>query len=116
MCVASSSYRIQKLAGQLGESDPLSSEAHQQELHGGPVSALEIGWQERVTMHYLIIPLENGTTGSDYTLSECQFMGDMKVLPNASSVDKSNGTCITDFVCLEHAHETFTVRHIYLCV
>jgi len=103
ICIASRYYRVQQLPDQLGESDLYPSNAQQQQLYGMPASLLQIGWQERVTMHYLIIPFEDEEEAK-YTLSQCHLVGENS---NSSGTSLFNESEITDFVCLEHAHERF---------
>ena len=120
ICVASRYYRATQLPGQLGESDPLGSEAHLQELNGGPTSVLRIGWQERVTMHYLIVPMgaDDSKNGARYTLSQCHLIdGKSDIAKDDSQFlegSDAGGLAVTDFICLEHAHEKFKVRDFFV--
>lgn len=74
-------------------------------LKNSPVySPLEVGWQEQITLHYLVTPM---TENKDlYTLSKYHVMNNSSFSTESSSKDDS---FLTDFLCLEHAHEQFTV-------
>ena len=61
-----------------------------------------IGWREQVTMHYLISPIT--PSNSNCVVSECT-LGE----PSFEQKDESK---ITDFSCLEYAHDKFKVTHI----
>ena len=53
ICIASRHFQVRQLQGQI---DPDSLIPN---VGNGPgLSSLQIGWQERVTLHYLVIPLE----------------------------------------------------------
>mmetsp|Transcript_18464 Transcript_18464/g.52988 ORF Transcript_18464/g.52988 Transcript_18464/m.52988 type:complete len:1404 (-) Transcript_18464:37-4248(-) len=89
VCIASRFYQAKTLASQLdvGASDDQSPEHPQ------------IGWQERMTMHYLITPTNTASEG-ELLLNQCCHMGD--------AVDgDSTSDVLIDFVCLENAHDRF---------
>ena len=109
VCIASRYYRVKQLVRQLGESEDLGSETDL-EVHLGSEATLEIGWQEQVTLHYLITPLEPDEVA--YTLSECRIAKNSLIyspLTNTNSL-------VTDFVCLEHSHEHFLVSFSLHCM
>lgn len=88
LSITSRHYRIERLLGQLGDA---------KEEPAPP----QIGWQERLTMHYRIIPRDISTNSC--TVSECHFM-------EGNSGQSSTPTMTsTDYLCLEHAHDDFQV-------
>jgi len=56
-----------------------------------------IGWREQVTMHYLISPVNS--TPFKCNLSECSL--------GTETVNHKNESRVTDFICLEYAHDKF---------
>jgi hypothetical protein len=90
--LASRRYRMQRLPGQLGD-EP-----------GSP--SVQLGWQERVTVHYRIVPREQNSTTC--CLSQCRFEELEETDGNFDSLDCA-GTRTTDFICLENAHDDFKV-------
>ena len=90
VCVASKCYSIKPMAGQTAEVDNKS-----------------IGWQEQVTLHYLISPLD--VTESKSMYSQCLINGQ-------ESLKKKTDSLVTDFICLEHAHDNFVVSYALLSV
>lgn len=58
-----------------------------------------IGWREQVTMHYLVSPVNSFT--SKCTLSECSL--------GVGSTKPKDESRVTDFICLEYAHDKFKV-------
>ena len=98
ICIASRHFEVKQLKGQIETCD-LSH------VPGNidSIPSLKIGWQERVSLHYLVVPIEvNNTSISFSTLSFSS--GDKTVLQS-----QSNGAQVTDFMCLERAHEIFMV-------
>jgi hypothetical protein len=88
--MASRKYKLEIIPGQFSTSDQIAN-------------LLQIGWQERLTVHYRVLPLE--AHDSFAQLSECPFNED---------ADASRQKCATsnalNFMCLERACETFEVR------
>ena len=58
-----------------------------------------IGWREQVTLHYLISPAV--PVNSKCIISECSL--------GKTASDHKNGSKITNFICLEYAHDKFKV-------
>ena len=90
LALVSRHYRLEIIPGQLTTSDELGN-------------VLQIGWQERVTVHFRVVPIDDQNPLCQ--LSECPFRQDAP----ATSQDciKTN---MADFFCLERAFETFEVR------
>jgi len=106
ICVISRHFEVKPLQGQL-ISDGVSNSLIP--LDDKP-STLEVGWQERVTLHYLVAPVA-GTDGS-CNISMLPFSNDESAsLPNASH---GNGK-LTDFICRERAHDVFSVSCFRSC-
>lgn len=57
-----------------------------------------ISWQEQAVMHYIISPIASNS--SQCTISHC-FLAE-------SNVNNHRSNSVTDFICLEHAHNHFT--------
>jgi hypothetical protein len=89
LSVASRHYKLEALPGQFVTSE-----------ENGNV--LQIGWQERVTLHYKIVPLTEES--KNCLLSECAFSETAKFTIQECVISEA-----TDFLCLEHARETFEV-------
>lgn len=69
--------------------------------------SLQIGWQERMTLHYLVVPTQMSNTFS--TLSTLSNSKNDSI--NSENHLKSNeSTHVIDFMCRERAYEVFTVR------
>ena len=81
----------------------IASKRHKLKLLDGQSSGkkLSLGWQEQMTMHFIIQTKDN-----DCALCNCQLSSDTPQWPKGSKP--------TDFICLEHAHSQFMVRY-YLC-
>ena len=118
ICIASRHFEIRQLQGQV-DSDDLSqsliSTADGSSNNNHPVSpSLKIAWQERVTLHYLVVPIErvNDTlvTFSTLLFSSGNKMVSESLLPQMS---RRYGAQVTDFMCRERAHEVFSVS---LCI
>ena len=88
LCIASRRYGAR----------PMPHQLHEEE--GG---ALRVGWQERVTMHYLVSPLTPAADSSGEevacTLSDYPLTAE----PAAGAAPST----LLDFACLEDAHERF---------
>lgn len=100
VCVASKRYSIKPMAGQTGKNDKKSSR------HTAPSGisdcGLQIGRQEQVTLHYLISPLD--VNEAKCTYSHCLINGE-------GASERTSDSLVTDFICLEHAHDRFQVRY-----
>lgn len=83
MSLLSRNYHMQPVEGQLGDQDS-----------GSPPN--QLGWQERMTMHYRLIPL--ASTTSCCTITDCPFQADAKEEPAAATAA---------FLCLDRAHHDF---------
>lgn len=102
ICIASRHFEIKQLLGQIDSQD-----ISQGKMGNNEVSPyLKIGWQERVTLHYLVVPIETST--SSVIFSTLSFAMDKNVEPE-SQPQLSNGAHVTDFMCRERAHDVFSV-------
>mmetsp|Transcript_143 Transcript_143/g.202 ORF Transcript_143/g.202 Transcript_143/m.202 type:complete len:2064 (-) Transcript_143:174-6365(-) len=115
ICVAGKYYQVKPL-GVLYEDDISHTEEkvdHSNDLGSNADSeSLSIHWQEQVTLHYIVCPV-SVEEDPCYTLSVCNVLNKM----NAKSVAKishireeDKASPITDYLCLEHAHEYFIER------
>ena len=89
LSLASRHYRLEALPGQFSSTEQLAN-------------VIQIGWQERMTVHYRVIPLEEESRTC--LLSEVTF---------SEKAESNTKECVasdsTDFLCLERACETFEV-------
>jgi hypothetical protein len=89
LSVASRHYKLESLPGQF-----ITSEENG--------NVLQIGWQERVTIHYKVVPLNDES--ETCLLSECSF---------SEMAQSSTADCVlseaTDYLCLERARDSFEV-------
>jgi len=99
VCIASKHYCIKPMITQIRAKVESSEEVNKQDVL---VDGLGIGWQEQVTLHFLISPSDMNE--SLCTFSECVVKG-RKVAQ--LSLKSKKYSSITDFICLEHAHEHF---------
>jgi len=100
ICVISRHFEVKQLQGQLISDDVSNSLIPLDDKS----STLEVGWQERVTLHYLVAPVA-GTDGP-CNFSTLPFSNDeIGSLPNATHGDRT----LTDFICRERAHDVFSV-------
>ncbi len=72
--------------------------------------SLQIGWQERMTLHYLVVPTQTSNTFS--TLSTLSSSRNDSI-DRENPLKSNDGTNVTDFMCRERAHEVFTVRYSF---
>jgi hypothetical protein len=110
ICIANRNFEIRKLPGQVDISD-LSQYLLATVGSNDSSLSLKIGWQERVTLHYRVIPIEVDTTSvsfSTFTFSR----DDEMALESQPLIDHRYGAQVTDFMCLERAHEVFTVSQL----
>lgn len=91
LCILSRHYKMELLEGQLGV---VKTEA----------SPFRLGWQERVTLHYRVIPMEGPS--STCMLSECQFA------EGGVEVTECLAGPTTNYLCMEHAQQEFQVSKI----
>ena len=68
-----------------------------------PNTGHSIGWREQVTMHYLISPAKS--VGPKCIISECSLGG--------KTIEQKDDSQVTDFICLEYAHDKFKVIDHY---
>ena len=100
ICVASRHFEIKQLLGQIDSQDMSPPQTGNNEVS----PSLKIGWQERVTLHYLVVPIE--TSSASVIFSTLSFAMDK----NAEQVSQhSDGAHVTDFMCRERAHDAFSV-------
>mmetsp|Transcript_1241 Transcript_1241/g.2203 ORF Transcript_1241/g.2203 Transcript_1241/m.2203 type:complete len:647 (+) Transcript_1241:74-2014(+) len=98
ICVASRHFEIRQLPGQVEPVD----------FDNPSSTSLKIGWQERVTLHYLVVPTEN-VNSAFVAISTLLFSsGNKMLLSNRRTEMNQNGAQLTDFMCRERAHELFT--------
>ena len=90
LSLSSRSYRMERLTGQFAGNESSTG-----------LTTLELDWQEQVTVHYRITPLDR--QGSSCLLSDCPF----------AEEKSTSGECIlsseADYLCLEKASERFEV-------
>lgn len=89
LSLASRHYRLEALPGQFSTAEQVGN-------------VLQIGWQERMTVHYRVIPLDEES--NTCLLSECSFTE--KAVCETKECVASEAT---DYLCLERACETFEV-------
>lgn len=102
ICIASRHFEIKQLLGQIDSQDMSPPQTGNNEVS----PSLKIGWQERVTLHYLVVPIE--TSSASVIFSTLSFAMDKNVKPE-SPLQLSDGAHVTDFMCRERAHDTFSV-------
>ena len=89
LSVLSRHYRMELLDGQLGSVQ-------------GEASPFPLGWQERVTLHYLVTPLDASSRGC--SICESPFAGGGKV-----EVNDREASTIATYLCMERAQDEFQV-------
>ena len=96
ICIASRHFEIKEMQGQVTSGDliPMST-------------SLKIGWQERVTLHYLVVPIKRSNPSLEF--STLSFSSGNEVAPEAVSIVQ-----LPDFMCRERAHEVFSVSQLLL--
>ena len=109
--IASRHFVIKELLGQVDSHDlspsPIESSYGST---GNQVSSLKIGWQERVTLHYLVVPIVE-TSSTAVTFSTLSFSSGNKGI-SQSLLPQIGSAQVTDFMCRERAHDMFRVsRH-----
>ena len=107
ICVISRHFEVKQLQGQLisdGVSNCLLP------LDDKP-SALEVGWQERVTLHYLVAPVAKTDGSCNISMLSFSKNDESSSFPNASRGDAT----LTDFICRERAHDVFSVSCLRSC-
>ena len=96
VCIASRNFRVQQMEGQV------------QPESRSKLPSLQIGWQERMTLHYLVVPTQTSNTFS--TLSTLSSSKN-DLIDRENPLKSNDSTHVTDFMCRERAHEVFTVRY-----
>lgn len=91
LILASRKYKLEVLPGQFETSPELGN-------------VLQIGWQEKVTIHYRVIPSDEDSPVC--LLSETSFVEDAKV-----STSECVASDTADFLCLQNAFELFEVSN-----
>ena len=86
-------YRMERVEGQFDDSSQ---------------AVLEVDWQERVTVHYRLVPIQQ--EGNVCLLSECPFSS----APSSASAGALSVS--GDYLCLEKANAKFQVRTRFLSV
>lgn len=104
--IASRHFEIKQLLGQVDSHD-LSQPLIASSEGGSDNSSLKIGWQERVTLHYLVVPIE--TDNSSVKFSTLLFSSGDKVTESFPQTIQRYGSQVTDFMCRERAHDVFSV-------
>ena len=109
ICIASRHFEIRKLPGQVDARD-LSQYLLDGVGSNDSSLSLKIGWQERLTLHYRVVPIE--VDSSPVSFSTFSFSRDVEMaLESQPLIDYRYGAQVTDFMCLERAHEIFTVSY-----
>ena len=102
VCIASRNFQVKQLEGQVyAERNPQQS-------------SVRIGWQERITLHYLVVPVATIATCFS-TIKSLSSSGNDNTAFDKSLLS-SNCKHITDFVCRERAHEIFSVSTLVILV
>ena len=105
ICVISRHFEAKQLQGQL-TSDGISNSLIPVDENPNS-SQLKVGWQERITLHYLVTPVVK--SDGSCNISMLPFSRDGA----ASYTDTSHGVGkLTDFICRERAHDVFSVSFI----
>jgi hypothetical protein len=109
ICIASRHFEIRQMKGQVDSND-LSKSLSEFHPDCDPVSSLQIGWQERITVHYLVVPKDFASM--PVLFSTISFSSENEMVPNSLPhlLDRQTGDKVTDFMCRERAHEVFMVR------
>jgi hypothetical protein len=101
ICVISRHFEAKQLQGQL-TSDGISNSLIPVDENPNS-SQLKVGWQERITLHYLVTPVVK--SDGSCNISMLPFSRDGA----ASYTDTSHGVGkLTDFICRERAHDVFS--------
>jgi len=87
--LASRSYKLEQLPGQINANEDGKPE-------------VKLGWQERVTLHYRVVPLEEESPACllSQSILSAAATAETKMTPAAS-------TLVLNFLCLERAHRHF---------
>jgi hypothetical protein len=96
VCIASRNFKVQRMEGQVQPETRSKSQS------------LQIGWQERMTLHYLVVQTQTSNTFS--TLSTLSSSKN-DLIDRENPLKSNDSTHVTDFMCRERAHEVFTVRY-----
>lgn len=103
ICVISRHFEAKQLQGQL-TSDGISNSLIPVDDDNPNSSQLKVGWQERITLHYLVTPVVK--PDGSCNISMLPFSRDGA----ASYTNASHGVGkLTDFICRERAHDVFSV-------
>mmetsp|Transcript_27462 Transcript_27462/g.55151 ORF Transcript_27462/g.55151 Transcript_27462/m.55151 type:complete len:1702 (+) Transcript_27462:4357-9462(+) len=97
ICVISRHFEVKQLQGQFISDGVSNSLIH---VDDEP-SALEVGWQERVTLHYLVAPIAGAVGPCNISLLPLSNDGNASVVKNGDAK-------LTDFICRERAHDVFS--------
>lgn len=106
ICIASRNFEVKQMQGQIDSGDVTKALG----ADGPDLPSLQIGWQERVTLHYLVVPISNPTSFS--TLSTLSFSGVSAATQSLQQTSNRCGAKVTDFICRERAHEEFSVSDV----
>jgi len=87
--LASRAYKLEQLPGQVNDNDD-----------GRP--EVKLGWQERVTLHYRVVPLEEES--STCLLSQSNLTSSSS---SKTSQTPAASSSVLNFLCLERAHRHF---------
>ena len=115
ICIASRHFEIRQLQGQVASGDlsqSLISNTDGSSSCSGTTSpaspSLKIGWQERVTLHYLIVPIARSNE-TFVTFSTLLFSSGNEMSHALPRMNRQYGAQVVDLMCRERAHEVFTV-------
>ena len=107
ICVISRHFEVKQLQGQLISDDVSNSLIP---LDDNPKSSqLEVGWQERVTLHYLVVPVAKSDGSCNISVLPFSKDGTASFPVTSRRVGK-----LTDFICRERAHNVFSVSALRL--
>lgn len=112
ICIASRYFEIKQLLGQIDSDDLSSSQLTSTRNSCSQVPSLKIGWQEKVTLHYLVVPIDMPSTS--VTFSSLSFTTDNSAISESSPPQLGNCAQVTDFMCRERAHDVFSVSQVFM--
>lgn len=106
ICIASRNFEIRQMLGQVDSQDLSQSLIASSGSAAG--SSLKIGWQERITLHYLVVPIERANTSVTFSILSFPC-GNKNMSESLPETRRWYGAQVTDFMCRERAHDVFTV-------
>ena len=113
ICIASRHFEMRQLQGQVDSAHLSQSLISMTDGKNGrsnnSSNSLKIGWQERVTLHFLIIPITR-SNNTLITFSNLSFSSRDEIRLSQPQTNWQCGAQVVDIMCRERAHDVFTVR------